>query len=403
MTDAHLSYPYPTVHLGGQHFIGGLSRVYHCNHYNAYLQMTVLMALGSAARLHPECLLADAVTPLVQYLRKQGYSERELVEEFAYCGFGILRQTDAETWETPSSHYGEAVYTHGKPRKVCYFTSGYLQGLLNQQVIEVECQALGANADQFSSLGTPLNAPDYLHYPMQLQETVPARFDFPECQAFKTRVDETKIMRILRTMPLFGRNGPDETGLIDAFGVVLTNHFADYYNRISYEAYFALRDAGIPDEDSKDMFIQAGHICAFYTFGGIMSSPEWYEVVQPMCETREDWIHGMIAVINTLGWGVFRVEAIVPDKQLIVRTYNSYEGVGYRRMYPISKDRRLSFLGMGCLLGLVHLLWKIDIRTRPTLNHEFYVAQFNDLANRFRVEQTHAIAAGDAYDRFIVS
>jgi hypothetical protein len=133
-----------------------------------------------------------------------------------------------------------------------------------------------------------------------------------------------------------------------------------------------------------------------------MSSPEWHSLVAPLCDTREDWLHGMIAVINALGWGIFRIEKIDVEKEFIVRVYNSYEGVGYRRMYPVTTDKNISFLGMGAVLGLIHLLLKVDIRQRPALTQEFYVKQFNNPKNSYHVEQTHAIAADDEYDRFVV-
>ncbi|MCK5876891.1 MAG: hypothetical protein KAG43_04590, partial [Candidatus Marithrix sp.] len=61
------------------------------------------------------------------------------------------------------------------------------------------------------------------------------------------------------------------------------------------------------------------------------------------------------------------------------------------------------FLAMGATLGLVHLLWKIDIRDKPQLTQEFYVEQFNHPDNSYIIEQTHAIATSDEYDRFVVS
>jgi len=352
----------------------------------------------------PEALLTDSVTPLVRLLKQHGYSDKQCIEEFSYCGFGILQQVNAKTWITPSSHYGEAIYTHGKPYRSCYFTSGYIQGLVNQPVIEVECQVEGAPEDGFECQEQPLHIVDYLQRPLALSAEIPERFQFPECQSFHTRVDEAAIIEAVNSLPLYGKMGEDDTGLIDAFGVVLTNHFADYYNRISYETYFALQKAGLPEAESKEMFIQAGHVCAFNTFGGIMSSPEWHAVVEPFCDNREDWFHGLIAVLNTLGWGIFRLEKIAVEQELIVRLYNAYEGVGYRRLYnELAADKNISFLAMGAVLGMVHLLWKVDIRTKPTLNQEFYVQQFNNPENSYHVEQTHAIADGDAFDRFVVS
>ncbi|WP_353570361.1 hypothetical protein [Candidatus Albibeggiatoa sp. nov. BB20] len=389
------------VHQGGQTLIGGLSRVFHCNHYNAHLQMVVQMTKGIPNH-EPERLLVDAATPLIQHLQQGGYSQDDLIQEFALCGFGVLQQYDDNTWYTPHSHYGETTYSHGKPAKSCFFNSGYIQALINQQVEEFECQMLGAEQDKYVTTGQPLQVSHYLTLDQPLQTDVPARFDFDGCQHLNTRVDEAEILAAVQGLPLYGRMEEGETGLIDAFGVVLTNHFSDYYNRISYETYFAMRQAGLPEEDSKEMFIQSGHICAFNTFGGIMSSPEWHAVIEPMCDSREDWFHGMIAVINALGWGLFRVEKIDIEKELIIRVYNSYEGIGFRRIYPATDEKNISFLGMGGVLGLAHLLWKVDIREKPTLNHEFYVTQFNNPEKRYNVVQTHAIAANDEYDRFVV-
>jgi len=134
-----------------------------------------------------------------------------------------------------------------------------------------------------------------------------------------------------------------------------------------------------------------------------MESEEWYNIVVPMCQTREDWIHAMIAIVNTLGWGIWRLERLEPLKKLIIRVYNSYEGIGYRRMYPPTTDKNISFLAMGGCIGLARLLWKIDIREKPPLTWDFYLAHFNNDDNDYQVTQTHAIAAGDEYDRFVVT
>lgn len=388
--------------IGGHNLIGGLSRVYHCNFYNSYLQMTVLLTQGMGKH-QPERLLTDSITVLVQLLKQRGYTIAELLQEFAYCGFGLLQSIDDKTWITPRSHYSEAICIHGKPSKSCYFTAGYLQGLMGKMVVETECKMLGAAMDQFVVQDKALQLENYLQRDFELRLDIPKRFAFTGCQQFNTQVDEDQIITQLQTLPLYGKNAPEGNGLIEAFGAVLTNHFADYYNRISYETYSALRQIGIPEEDSKEMFIQAGHICAFNTFGRIMSSSEWYQLIAPMCSSREDWLHAMIAVINVLGWGIYRIEKIVAEKEFIVRVYNSYEGIGYRRIYPPATDRNISFLAMGATLGLIHLLWKVDIRDKPSLTQEFYVQQFNNPNNSYSVEQTHAIAAGDDYDRLVVS
>jgi hypothetical protein len=44
----------------------------------------------------------------------------------------------------------------------------------------------------------------------------------------------------------------------------------------------------------------------------------------------------------------------------------------------------------------------VDIREKPELTEDFYVNQFNNFGNSYQVKQTHAIAAGDEYDRVVV-
>ncbi len=387
--------------IGGQTLVGGLNRVFHCNHYNAHLQMSILMTQG----LHDaERLLVEAVAPLIQTLKDAGYTQAQLIHEFSFCGFGKLRQETARQWVTPHSHYGESIYAYGKAHKTCFFNAGFIEGISGKYTTETHCQSIGDDADRFETQAdTAANTSNYLLHDFPLNLRIPERFELDVGQAFETRVDETGIVNTVKKLPLYGDIGPRGTGLVDAFGVVLTNHFADYYNRVSYETYFTMKKTGIPIEEVCEMFIQSGHICAFNTFGGIIKSPEWHAAIEPMCDSIEDWIHGIIAVINALGWGTYRVEKIVPEKELVVRIYNSYEGVGYRRIYPKSEEKALSFLAMGAVLGLAHLFWKIDIRTKPELTHEFYIEQFNHQDNSFQVEQTHAIAAGDDYDRIVVS
>ncbi len=390
------------VYEHGQAFIGGLNRVFHCNYYNAYLQMAVLLSEG-AGDCQPKKVLREAVIPLVEHLRKQGYSDKDLLDEFSFCGFGKLRKLSGGKWVTPTSHYGQAALMHGRREPSCYFNVGYIEGITGLQTKETQCKQQGAPVDWYQCSEEPLPPqPSYLKYPPPFTD-VPERFGFAGCQSFRTDIDEEAIISAVATLPLYGKNGIEDTGLIDAFGVVLTNHFADYYNYISYETYFGMCKAGLTVEHTREVFAQGGHICAFNTFGGIMSSPEWYALVQPHCRNDEDWIHGMVAVINALGWGTWRVEEIVPGERLVIRIYNSYEGIGYRRMYPQSDEVQLSFLAIGAVQGLAHLLWKIDIKERPKLTQEFYTEVFNSPEDRFESKQTHAIAAGHAYDRIVAT
>lgn len=386
----------------GQTFIGGLNHVFHCNHYNAHLQMAVLLGEGVEEGFSPRDLLRDSATRLVHLLKKRGYTDTDLGTEFTWCGFGYFRQVEPNKIETPSSHYGQSTYLLGKSDMGCYFNAGFLQGMAGREVRETACRHMKALRDTFE-VGAAIPEPTSPFVNPPPFSAVPDRFDFDDCQITGSPVDEGTIINTVATLPLYGKlptEGGD--GLIPAFGVILTNHYADYYNIVSYETYRRLIKAGVPDEMAREAFVQCGHVCAFNTFGGIMESPEFHGLVVPMCNTIEDWAHGIVAVINALGWGAWRVEKITPGQELVVRIYNSYEGIGYRRLYdPSASEKQLSFLAMGAVRGLAHLFWKIDIRERPGLTQDYYFNVFNDQHGYWNVEQTHSIAAGDGYDRIV--
>ncbi|NET39964.1 MAG: hypothetical protein F6K19_49770, partial [Cyanothece sp. SIO1E1] len=85
-----------------------------------------------------------------------------------------------------------------------------------------------------------------------------------------TNIDEPAILTALAGLDLSG----NEEGLIPRFGVMLTNHFANFYNRISFE--FVRRMSGTGMLEMGEILLQdAGYQCAFNTFGGIMISDEW--------------------------------------------------------------------------------------------------------------------------------
>ena len=113
----------------------------------------------------------------------------------------------------------------------------------------------------------------------------------------------------------------DENGLIPAFGVYLTKLFGDYYSAISFE-FEELFHKEVSDpavqEAARQLLIEAGHVCGFNTFGGIMKSEPFAAIVVPMITKQSDWVRGMVAVINVLGWGIYEVES--PSCSLVIKS-----------------------------------------------------------------------------------
>jgi hypothetical protein len=280
---------------------------------------------------------------------------------------------------------------------MAFFDTGFIAGALaaaidappgHFQARQLSCIAQGAEANSFEvflSAGRTI-------FPRRHWGAAPASIPG---RTLATPVDEDGIVSTLAQMPIVG----NDEGLIPAFGVVLTRMYADYYNRVSFEFEHALEKATGEASLASLLLIEAGHTCAFNTFGGIMKSDEWYGLIKPMCQTREDWVHGMVAVINALGWGIYRVHELVGDKRLVIRVYNGYEANGYLAMYGKAETPQ-SFLATAATAGIMNLIYHVDISQKPTLDEAFYEKTFTGEGAFFGV-QTKCRAMGDEFDEFV--
>ncbi|MGC9208159.1 MAG: hypothetical protein ACP5EO_14100, partial [Acidithiobacillus sp.] len=251
--------------------------------------------------------------------------------------------------------------------------------------------------------------------PIEAQET--------EERTFALHVDENQIIQAVASLPLAG----NDQGLIPAFGVYLTRHYADYYNLVSFRFEEALAHAlsthkylgemlwyeypslfFYKDKFShlqghalaKTLLIEAGHICGFNTMGGIMRSDPWYQLVVPQLKQREDWLAGIIACINALGWGVWRIAEIKPNERLVVRAWHPYESLGHLRAFGRA-SHPVDYLMTGICASLMNLLYTADITEKPDLTLDFYY-QVNRSRAGFWGHQTRCVAMGDPYSEVVV-
>ncbi len=201
-------------------------------------------------------------------------------------------------------------------------------------------------------------------------------------------IDEKAVVTAVSSLGIAG----DDEGMIPAFGLYLTRHMADYYNRISFAAARKMAGSGL-EEDGRALLVEAGHVCAFNTFGGIMKSAEWDAVVRPMIGTREDWLRGMVAVVNAFGWGRWSVVDLVPDETLHIAIEGSYEASGWLRDYPPS-DQPRCYLACGGVAGLMNLLYVADITAAPTLDEAYYAKHFRE-GGAFGAHEIACAAKGD--------
>jgi predicted hydrocarbon binding protein len=385
--------------------VGGEPMILHCHHYNVFLQRSIQDAeyidsapilVGAAA----EVVFAQ-LTNLLS--RTPDIAARKATVEALYraCGLGLidlsaLTDRGGEV-RTRSTHYSIGwMEKFGRSRApVAFFSTGFLAGALaaiyglspsDVQARQTACRSTGADEDVFVLGRGP--ADFTIFAPRQSPVLNPVADDTEPA----TAVDRPAITRAVAAMPL----PVNAEGLIAVFGLYLTRLYADYYNRISFAFEREMTEAagrqGV--EVAAGLFIEAGHICAFNTLGGIMTSPEWDALVLPMLKTREDWVHGLVAWWNACGYGVAKVLHVSPT-QLTVRIYNDYESVGYRRMYGTA-DHGVCYLVTGGFAGVMNLIYLGNIQEKPDLTPEFYDRLFKR-GRAFQGRMTACQAMGDPY------
>ena len=386
-------------------FIGAEPMVFHCHHYNTFLQRSI----RDASYLDTEPFLVSAASEVAHSQLRRCFAEaeatsvesrRELAEElYRSCGFGTvdlqgLAPPSGET-ATPNSHYamawnakfGEAT------ENVDFFTRGWIAGAVAAihdrdagalEVTEDDCAARGAEQCRFtlSEAAESRVVPESVGKgPLTTHEpwTVEA-----------SGVDYEGVFTAVTGMELAG----NDLGHIPAFGVYLTRHYANYYNRISFEFERTLTDR-FGEEGraiAEPLLVEAGHVCAFNTFGGIMTSPEWDALIKPNLETRQDWVHGITAVVNALGWGRWQVRDVSPERAEFV-IHDDYESVGYLGMYG-EADHDVAYLARGAAMGIMDLVYLGDIHERPELTPQLYTRLFKG-SDAYRAEVTRSRGRGD--------
>ncbi len=198
-------------------------------------------------------------------------------------------------------------------------------------------------------------------------------------------INESKIIDAVVGMNPHG----NEEGIIDAFTVYLTNHYADYYNKISYKFEKALEAHGKDTANmAKPLLIEAGHVCGFNTFRGIHESDAWKGLIAPMCKNKEDEIIGLTATLNALGWGVWKVISVTP-KKLVIRSKNTYESIGFMKEFGKSKHSEC-YLATGVAASFMNIIFQKDV--------------YEDVnANAFSAKETKCRSKEDKYCEFVVT
>ncbi|MEZ4372161.1 MAG: hypothetical protein R3B07_15110 [Polyangiaceae bacterium] len=401
--------------------LGKTPVVYHCQHFNLFLDQTIDDALGPTDGAELRLRAAhEAAYPLIKSVcaafGASTPAERAHIAErlFSVMGHGTLQADATATGGQALGHhlhygyawrekYGERVR---RLHPVDGFAAGYAAAAAEVSANlpcgslvskETSCIALRAPHCEFKIIPAATGVECAARAPVEAEEYLAnTRRSFGGKH-------ETQITEIADGLKQFTAGvAGDERGLVQAFGVLVTMHLTGYYNRISYDAVkeiqrVAPQSVGV----LEDLLRESGHVCVFRTFGGILLSPEWEAMVGAPGEDPEQVVVGCLAIARALGFGHWTLAEFAPGKRLVVRTSSTYESADYLTRYGTATSPNEYFF-QGAALAIMQLAHRVSWRSRPELTSEYYDELFRK-GVPWTLKQTSCIACGDDVSEVIIS
>lgn len=405
----------------GALLLGGEPHVVHCHYYNHFLQTSI----EDAEALYPvEEVLVWTAQEIAHSLFQKLFAEegitdherRKALVEAVYtrCGYGKVSlsgiSADGGEVATPYEHYAYTYAATFPPRPkgkrgVAYFSQGYLAGAI-EAIYDLPLGSMGSQQTACLTQGDAEVRWRFYRLPQPLPLTPSVGEGASQkgtiFQPSTTRVPMAQVRDAVLGLPLL----PDaETGLIEAFGVVLTFIPGNYYALIS-ERHLQ-RMIQVAGEEVRplvlDMLVESGHVCAFNTLGGIMQSAEWDAVVGPYLDTPEDWLYGITAVMPAIGWGIVGcIEHPSAQKWELCLT-NWYETSALAALPPHQRKMEYSPFAEGLFAGIMALVYKAGIHERRlTFDGQLYKQLFQD-GRVYKASFYQSRLRGDSRDALTVT
>lgn len=385
--------------------IGGEAMIFHCHHYLTNLQRTILDAdyidsakflIGSAADAvyHQLTHLCDGLT--ISQSKKMA---EDIYKTFGYgllnldsmdengCVIKITKSFFSKTWEMK---FGIS------KKPVDYYTAGFLAAsyavfykkeLKNIKAEQITCIACGDDANTFV---VTLGEGNFATYPPK------KAIQFNEASKLKIDWEFEDVI----TNAFLGAHATmigNEEGFIPAFGVYIVRNQSDYVNRLQFEFVREMTkiagDYGVTL--AGELLMEAGHACGFFTYGGIMTSNEWEQMVKPYLQTKEDWIKALASLINTMGWG-YHTAVELSEKRAVFRNYNDFEDLSHLRMYGKS-PYPVHWANSGGFTGLMQLVYNTDLVNGEKVETEEGFRHMRRSTVGYKTRMTKSIACGDDY------
>jgi len=401
---SYKDYPFDTKHSAFE--VGGEAMIFHCNHYLCYLQRSILDADYIDSRPFLIGAAADSVYNQLLNLGKGKQTDeiKKLAEEiYKASGYGLINldnigENGGEVRTTSSFYSKSWLMKFGQTKQpVDYFTSGFIAaafavayGLSLGDVVaaQIACMAIG-DAENIHTV-TKGKSNFTLYHPKKSTQ-------FKEVEVVEIPWEHsTKVTEaFIGAHYMFVGN---DDGLIPAFGVYVTRNYSDHVNRLQFEFISEMRKVAgsYGAKLGTELMLEAGHACGFFTYGGIMTSVEWNTAVKPYLKTKEDWIYGLLSLINTMGWGYHTALEVSPERS-VFRNYNDFEDMSYLRMHDTQAEEPISWANSGGFTGLCHLIYKTGITDGKPVDTEEGFRQMRRSIQGYKTNLLKGIANGNDY------
>ncbi len=160
-----------------------------------------------------------------------------------------------------------------------------------------------------------------------------------------------------------GLVGDEKSGILRKFNVILKADNADYLVGREFDLIEMM--GGEPSRKlAEKVLIDAAQWCAFATFGGITTSDEWKQLIEPNVHNLQDKFSGMVAITNCLGWGkITDWKLSEEDKTLEFSVAHSYYVNTFKKRYDKQAKFPVCYMWNGVAGGFMDLLFEEKVNT----------------------------------------
>lgn len=390
--------------------------VYHCHHFNLFLDQTIDDAMGyqqgqairmAAAREASHQLISNVAKKLGAELPAE--IMQVALELFGFIGHGkvqILADENGGSTTGSHLHYGYSWFEkYGRDirrnQPADAFAAGYAAAAV-EVAYKLPPGSMMTNETSCISMRDPACCFNLVPGEPEASRALVDQASSLEPYTAIVGKNEETIAAIADGLRGFTASvSGDERGLLQAFGVFVTMHLPKYYNRISYDSEAILRKKAPQSLGIfQSLLRESGHVCVFNTCGGILLSPEWEGMVGKPSGDIEETVTFCMAICRALGFGHWTIEELDPDKRFVLKTANTYESTYYLKRHGMAEEPNCYFV-QGAALATMVLAHKLDWKNPPELNQKTYNALFRGGLG-WKVREEQGLSQGAPFTQVIV-